>query len=92
MPPSLLEWLPEEHLVWTWWGRSIRWTLIVSTRRIGLVERVVLRMTRRCWPELNRSSQRGVPVTLKAGSDDLGRLGDAAVVAEARAERVPERR
>ena len=60
-------------------------------RRIGPMGSAGGRMTRRRWPELNRSSQRGVPVTLRVGRDDGACPGDAAVVAEARAERVPER-
>ncbi len=49
-------------------------------------------MTRRCWPELNRSSQRGVAGDSKGWSDDWACLGDAAVVVEARPEGGPERR
>jgi hypothetical protein len=62
-------------------------------RAIGWVVRAARPMTRRCWPELNRSSQRGVcSVTLRVGTDNPAGLAEAAVVVEARPEGGPERR
>ena len=46
MPPSLIEWLPEDHLVWTVLGAFDQMDLARSRRRIGLALRGVLRMTR----------------------------------------------
>ena len=47
MSPSLMEWLPEDHLVWTVLGAVDQITLIASTRRIGWAAPGVRRMTRR---------------------------------------------
>ena len=50
MPPSLVEWLPEDHLVWTVLGAVDQMDL--RSFRGGVSAgcgRVALRMTRRCW-------------------------------------------
>jgi len=47
MPPSLTEWLPEDHLVWTVLGAVDQMDLSRSPSAIGSVRRVVLRTTRR---------------------------------------------
>ena len=65
MPPSLVEWLPEDHLVWTVLGAVDQMDFDRFAERIGWVLRVVRRMTRRCWWRLllysyargNRSSR-----------------------------------
>jgi hypothetical protein len=43
MPPSLADWVPEDHLVWTVLGALIRWTWTRFTARIGLTGRAALR-------------------------------------------------
>jgi len=35
MPPSLSEWLPEDHLVWTVLAPLSRWIWLASLRRVG---------------------------------------------------------
>jgi len=47
MPPSLVDWLAENHVVWTILGRWMRWTSAGLRRRIGGGRRVAARMTRR---------------------------------------------
>jgi hypothetical protein len=46
MPPSLVEWLPEDHLVWTILGAVDQMDLTVSVSAIGWVARAARRMTR----------------------------------------------
>jgi hypothetical protein len=93
MPPSLVEWLPEDHLVWTVLGVVDQMDLgrFREGYRLGgsgrapydpaMLAGVQPVVATRVWS-----------VTLRVGTDDLIGLGGAAVVAEARAERVPERR
>ena len=47
MPPSLREWLPEDHLVWTVLGAVEEMDLTGFKRGIGWMGRVGRRMTRR---------------------------------------------
>ena len=47
MPPSLVKWSPEDHLVWTVLGAVDQMDLDRFREGIGWVARVVLRMTRR---------------------------------------------
>ena len=47
MPPSLVEWLPEDHLVWTVLGAVDAMDLVGLPRPIGWGRPVVRRMTRR---------------------------------------------
>jgi hypothetical protein len=46
MPPSLTEWLPEEHLVWTVLAAVDQWIWTGSLSGIGWALRVARRLTR----------------------------------------------
>jgi len=59
---------------------------------IGLMVTAGRRMSRRWWPELNRSSQHGVVGDSKGWKRRPGLSECAAVVVEARPEGGPERR
>jgi hypothetical protein len=47
MPPSLVEWLPADHLVWTVLGAVEEMDLARFTDAYGSVRPAALRMTRR---------------------------------------------
>ena len=49
MPPSLGEWLPEDHLVWTVLGAVDLMDLGRFTEGVWLGLRGARHMTRRCW-------------------------------------------
>jgi len=47
MPPSLADWVEDDHLVWTVLGAVERMDLTASMARIARMGRVARRMTRR---------------------------------------------
>ncbi len=93
MPPSLTEWLPEDHLVWTVLGAVDAMDLdrFNEAYRLGGAGRAAYDPA---MIGLSSTGRRNAVwlVTLRVGSDDGACLGDAAVVVEARPEGGPERR
>jgi hypothetical protein len=66
MPPSLSEWLPEDHLVWTVLGAVDQMDLDRFRRRIGWAAPAARPLTRRCW-------SRFCSTPTRAGSGPRGR-------------------